>query len=83
MGKKEKLIERLKSNPKDFTFDEMRNALESLGFKMYNKGKTSGSRVKFSRDSIEIILHKPHPHKELEEYQIKQILKILRKKGLI
>ena len=33
--------------------------------------------------NIEIILHKPHPRKELEEYQIKQALKILRKKGLI
>jgi hypothetical protein len=32
MGKKEKLIERLKNNPKDFTFEEMQSALESLGF---------------------------------------------------
>lgn len=83
MGKKEKLIERLRSNPKDFTFDEMRNALESLGFEMFNKGKTSGSRVKFIKDNIGIILHKPHPRKELLEYQIKQILEILEKEDLI
>ena len=56
MGKTEKLIERLKSNPKDFTFDE---------------------------DGIFIILHKPHPRKELLSYQIKQIIEILSEEGLI
>lgn len=83
MGKKEKLIERLKNNPKDFTFDEMRNVLEFLGFEMTNKGKTSGSRVKFLKGNTAIILHKPHPRKELLEYQIKQILEILEREDLL
>ena len=52
MGKKEKLIAKLKSNPKDFTFDEMKTLLEALGFVMSNKGKTSGSRVKFMKGDI-------------------------------
>ena len=82
MGRKEKLIERLKSNPKDFTFDELRNALEFLGFEMSNKGKTSGSRVKFLKGNTATILHKPHPRKELLEYQIKQIIEILEKEDL-
>ena len=83
MGKKEKLINRLKSHPKDFTFKEMQNLLELLKFEMSNKGKTSGSRVKFMKDSIVIILHKPHPRKELLEYQIKQVLEILERECLI
>ncbi|MDR2357211.1 MAG: type II toxin-antitoxin system HicA family toxin [Oscillospiraceae bacterium] len=83
MGKKEKLIARLKSNPKDFTFDEIRNALKSLGFEMHTIGKTSGSRMKFMRDGTAIILHKPHPRNELLEYQIKQVLEILEKDALI
>jgi hypothetical protein len=83
VGRKEKLIERLKSNPKDFTFDEMKNALELLGFEMSNKGKTSGSRIKFLKGTIPIILHKPHPRKELLEYQIKQVLEILEREDLI
>ena len=83
MGKKEKLIERLKNNPKDFTFGEMRTALESLGFVMSNKGKTSGSRVLFLKGNIPIILHKPHPRKELLEYQIKYVLEILQKENLL
>ena len=83
MSKKEKLIHRLKSNPKDFTFDEMRNVLESLGFEMFNKGKTSGSRVKFLKGNTPIFLHKPHNHKELLEYQIKNVLEILEQEDLI
>lgn len=83
MGKKEKLIARLKSNPKDFTFEEMQTLLIYLGFEMSNKGKTSGSRVKFIKDNIPIILHKPHPRKELLEYQVKQILYVLEQEGLI
>lgn len=83
MGKKEKLIARLKSNPKDFTFEEMQTLLIYLGFETSNKGKTSGSRVKFIKDNIPIILHKPHPRKELLEYQVKQILYVLEQEGLI
>ena len=83
MGKKEKLIERLKSKPKDFTFDEMQNLLELLGFEMSNKGKTSGSRVKFKMGHVPISLHKPHPRKELLKYQINIVLEVLEKEGLI
>ena len=83
MGKLEKMIERLKSNPKDYTFDEMQSLLLALGFERSNKGKTSGSRVKFFKDGIFIILHKPHPRKELLDYQIKQIVEILSEEGLI
>ncbi len=83
MGRKEKLIKKLKNNPKDFTFEEMKALLELLGFVMSNKGRTSGSRVKFMKNNIPIILHKPHPRKELLEYQIRQIVDTLEKEDLI
>lgn len=83
MGKLEKMIERLKSNPKDFTFEEMQTLLLALGFELSNKGKTSGSRVKFFKDGVFIILHKPHPRKELLSYQVKQIIETLSEEGLI
>jgi hypothetical protein len=83
MSKKEKLIARLKSKPKDFTFDEMSNLLELLGFEMTNKGKTSGSRVMFKNGDIPLFLHKPHPRKEFLEYQIKYVLDALEREGLI
>ena len=83
VGKKEKLIARLKSVPKDFTFDEARNLLELLGFEMSTKGKTSGSRFRFKKGNVPIDLHKPHPRKELLEYQVKYILSALEKEGLL
>ncbi|MGE4272956.1 MAG: type II toxin-antitoxin system HicA family toxin [Desulfitobacterium sp.] len=54
-----------------------------MGFELSNKGKTSGSRMKFLKDNIVISLHKPHPRKELLEYQIKQVLAILEQEDLI
>jgi hypothetical protein len=47
MGTKEKLIERLKKLPKDFTFDEAERLLTLFGYIRSNKGKASGSRVMF------------------------------------
>ena len=63
MGKLEKAKKRLKNIPKDYTYDEARALLLNLGFMESNKGKTSGSRVKFYRlsDGEIFLLHKPHP----------------------
>ena len=51
MSKIEKDIERLKSKPKDFTYDEMKRLLNNLGFIENNKGKTSGSRVELKNNT--------------------------------
>lgn len=84
MGQKEKLIRKLKSVPRDMTFDEVETLLCYLTYLRSNKGKTSGSRVMFTSDSHPpILLHKPHPRKELLEYQVKQLIEILEQEGLI
>lgn len=84
MSKLEKEMERLKSKPKDYTYDEAKSLLNKLGFYENNKGKTSGSRVTFiNNDGIKIDLHKPHPSNIVKEYVIKNILKMLNEKGLI
>lgn len=84
MGQKEKLIQRLKTKPKDFTFDEAEKLLGYLSYVRSNKGKTSGSRVMFISEEHEaILLHKPHPQKELKAYQIKQLIEVLEQEGLI
>ena len=84
LGQKEKLIKRLKSKPRDFTFDEAEALLGYLNYKRSDKGRTSGSRVMFtSDDHAPILLHKPHPRKELIEYQVKQLIEILVQEGLI
>ena len=68
----------------DFTFDDAETLLKYLDYVRSNKGKTSGSRVIFvSKDHGSILLHKPHPQKELKSYQIKQLLEVLEQEGLI
>ena len=84
MGQKEKLIRRLKAKPKDFTFDEAETLLQYLSYVRSNKGKTSGSRIMFISEEHEtILLHKPHPQKELKAYHIKQLIEVLEQEGLI
>ena len=84
MGQKEKLIERLKSKPRDMTFDEVETLLRYLGYTRSDKGRTSGSRVIFSSaEHPPILMHKPHPRKELLAYQIQQLLDMLSKEGLL
>lgn len=84
MGQKEKLIKKLKSKPKDFTFNDAETLLSHLSYRCSNKGRTSGSRVIFIADKHpSILLHKPHPRKELLDYQIKQLINVLEQEGLI
>lgn len=79
MSKKEKIIERLKSKPKDFTYDEAKRILNNFGFIEDNKGKTSGFRVVFKNklNDKEVEIYKPHPNNILKPYQIKIIIKKL------
>ena len=83
MSKKDKLIARIKSKPKDFTFDEGKTLLELCGYIMSNSGKTSGSRVCFIRGQKVFRMHKPHPRKELLAYQIKEIIDELKQEDLL
>lgn len=82
MSKLEKEIERLKSKPKDYTYEEAKSLLNKLGFSEYNKGKTSGSRVRFiNKNNVKVDLHKPHPKNILKSYQIAKILTRLTERG--
>ena len=71
---------RLLSQPKDFTYDELKNALTSLG---YTEVQGAGSRVCFKSKTHKIKLHKPHPGNILKQYQITLLVDELKKEGLI
>ena len=75
MSKIDKLIKKFKSNPKDFTWEELKKVLAHYGFsEIKRKGKTGGSRRKFVDDNQTVIsLHEPHPDKIIKSYLIKQI----------
>lgn len=84
MGTKDKLVERFKSQPNDFTFDEIEKLLSIFGYVKSNKGKTSGSRVIYKNgDKRPIMLHKPHPGNILKAYAMKQILNDLIEAGFL
>jgi hypothetical protein len=83
MSKKDKMIDKLLSKPKDFTFDEMVSLLSYFGYNLKQGG--TGSGVKFIKDdSNEVInFHKPHPNGVLKKYVLEQVIEKLRKDGLL
>ena len=84
MGQKEKLIQKLKTRPADFPVEEAESLLRYFNYSRSNKGRTSGSRVMFtSKQYVPVLLHKPHPRKELLAYQVKQLVEVLEQEGLI
>jgi len=78
-----KMKNRLKSLPKDYSYKECKTLLEKLGFVESTKGKTSGSRIKFFRqsDSSGLFLHKPHGNNPLNPLFVKDLLELLKKSG--
>ena len=84
MSTKDKLVERFKSLPSDFTFDEMERLLKMYGYVKSNKGKTSGSRIIYKdKDGRPIMLHKPHPGNIVKRYALKQAMQNLIEAGFI
>ena len=83
MSQFDKAVERLKSCPKDYTYDEANSLLSKMGFVENNKGKTSGSRVRFYRptDGKLIDLHKPHPNPEMDVAAVKALKAFLESIG--
>ena len=83
MGKKEKLIAKLRSKPKDFEFNEAATLLKQCGYELTNAGKTSGSITGFKKGNRLYKMHKPHQRKELLDYQIIDLINELTEEGSI
>ena len=80
MSKLEKLIIRLLSLPKDFTYQELKTVLLAIG---YAEMEGSGSRICFKKETHKIKLHKPHPENIMKRYQLDLVIEELKKQGLI
>ncbi|MCL2596846.1 MAG: type II toxin-antitoxin system HicA family toxin [Paludibacter sp.] len=74
MSTKDKLIERFKKQPKNFTWNELIRLFGFFGFEVYNKGKTSGSRVIFTNGQKEFIMHKPHSANTIKAASLTNVL---------
>ena len=81
---RDKLIARFRSNPRDFTWDELVSLLKGLGYREAASGRTGGSRRRFLHPTAPTIaLHKPHPGSIVKTYVIDQVARILTEEGLI
>ena len=80
MGKHEKLVEKLLRKPKNFTFDELKALLMGFGYEEDQRGRTSGSAVAFCNKKLDdkIMIHKPHPQKEVKKYVLELIIEKLK-----
>jgi hypothetical protein len=85
MSKHEKLIERFLKKPKNFTYEELVSLLNGFGYVEENRGRTSGSAVAFYHKELndKIMIHKPHPQKELKKYVIELVIEKLKSNKLI
>lgn len=83
MGTKDKLIDRFKSQPNDFTWNELVRLFTLYGYEMGNKGKTSGSRVIFKKGESSYVAHKPHPNSIIKPYVMKQVMEFLKNNKMI
>lgn len=83
MSNLEKAKQRLRQTPADYTYGEARSLLGKLGYEERTKGKTSGSRVGFFRQSDNdiILLHKPHPTNEMSVAAVKALASHLMQNG--
>jgi predicted RNA binding protein YcfA (HicA-like mRNA interferase family) len=76
VSKQEKALARLKSKPKDFTWDELVAVMIACGYEVKT---TCGSGRKFIHHDTgaTAFLHAPHPGNILKAYQIRDILRHL------
>ena len=83
MSSLEKAKSELLKCSKNYTYDEVRSLLKKLGYREGSKGKTSGSRVAFYRESDQrvIMLHKPHPENTMDTGAVKDLIKRLKEYG--
>ncbi len=77
----DKLIERFKATPADFTWDELTKLLSHFGYEV-KKGK--GSRRKFTSEKLPAIsLHQPHPKNVVKKYALREVREMLEGEGLL
>jgi len=80
VSRKQKLLEKLKGKPKNFTWDEVLKLMGACGFRLLNKG---GAARMFVHEStrVKVRLHEPHPQNTLLPYMVDQVIEGLRAAG--
>ena len=85
MSKKNKRLERFLMISSDYRLEELISFLDDYGYKIDNKGKTSGSAICFfnAKTMKKIMIHRPHPGNIIKKYCIRIIKEHLEQEGLL
>lgn len=85
MSRKENLVSRLKSRPRDFSIQELDTLMSLCNCEKRNRGKTSGSAIEYIHTQTKHIysIHQPHPGNEIKICYIKRIISFLTEIGEI
>jgi len=85
MSKLEKLKQKLLATPKNYTYADMVTLLKGFGYIEEDRGRSSGSAVMFYNKEMndKIMIHKPHPQKELKRYTVKLIIEKLKNNKML
>lgn len=78
MPKREKLLQKIKDNPRNVRFQEIESLLNGLGFET----RSRGSHYTFKKGKTIIMVVKPHAGKKFTAMaDIKKILEYLKEEG--
>lgn len=84
MSRKAKLIQKLKNEPKGFTWDDATTLMRMCGFKLLNaRGGGSGRMFRHEVTAQKVKLHEPHPRNILLPYMVNVLIDALRDAGEI
>jgi hypothetical protein len=84
VSRKDKLIEKLKSRPKSFTWNEATALMSACGFRLLNaRGGGSGRMFVNETTRQKVRLHEPHPQNTLLPYMVEALIQALKDAGEI
>lgn len=84
MSKKAKLIQKLTSEPKGFTWAEATSLMRACGFILLNaRGGGSGRMFRHEVTGQKVRLHEPHPQNTLLPYMVELLIEALEIAGEI
>ena len=84
MSKKEKMVKRILSKPKDYTINELDSLMHLCNCLKNNRGGSSGSAIKYiGKGKHELRIHRPHPSNIVPRYVIEAAISFLQEEGEI
>lgn len=82
MSKREKALSRLKSKPKDFTWEELVGLMTACGYELKRTGGSGRKFVHIATATV-MYIHQPHPSNVLKGYQVREAIDELMEKGFL